>query len=75
VESDFGDLKTLACAAKRSLCQRKTEGGLEKELANRWNRKRITKKSHTGRGQEAKWEMSDQTVKTMFFRGHFERMA
>jgi hypothetical protein len=31
----------------------------KKVLANRWNRKRITKKAHAGRGQETIWEMSD----------------
>jgi hypothetical protein len=43
---------------KRSLCQRKTEGGLEKWLANLWSRKKITKEAHAGRGQETKWGMS-----------------
>ena len=36
----------------------KTEGGLEKGLANLWSRKKITKKAHAGRGQETKWEIS-----------------
>ena len=45
-------------STKRSFCQRKTEGGQEKGLANLWSRKKITKKAHAGRGQEAKWEMS-----------------
>jgi hypothetical protein len=40
------------------MCQRKIEGGQEKGLANLWSRKRITKKAHAGRGQEAKWEIS-----------------
>jgi hypothetical protein len=36
-------------------CQRKTDGGPEEGLANRWSSKRITKKTHVGRGQETKW--------------------
>jgi len=45
-------------STKSSLCQRKTEGGPGKGLANLWSRKRITKKACAGRGQETKWEMS-----------------
>jgi hypothetical protein len=45
---------------KRSLCQRKTDGGLEKGLANLWSRKKIKKKFHVGRGQITKWEMSNE---------------
>jgi hypothetical protein len=41
------------------LCQRKTEGGLEKWLASLWTRKKIRKKAHAGRGQETKWEIPD----------------
>jgi hypothetical protein len=53
---------TKACekaqmSTKRALCPRKTEGGLEKDLANLWSRKKITKKAHAGRGQETKWEI------------------
>jgi hypothetical protein len=44
-------------STKRSFCQRKTEGGLEKGLANPWSRKKITKKAHTGCGQETIWEI------------------
>ncbi|MGB8368794.1 MAG: hypothetical protein ACLPYZ_03105 [Limisphaerales bacterium] len=33
---------------------------LKKVLANPWSRKKITKKAHAGRGQEAKWEMSNE---------------
>jgi hypothetical protein len=44
-------------STKRSLCQRKTEGGLEKGLENLWSRKKITKKAHAGRRQETKWEI------------------
>lgn len=40
-----------------ALCQRKTEGESKNGLANLWNRKRITKKSHTGRGLETIWEI------------------
>jgi hypothetical protein len=29
----------------------------EKALANPWSRKKITKKSHAGRGQETIWEI------------------
>jgi hypothetical protein len=36
---------------------RKTEGGLQKWLANLWSGKKITKKVHAGRGQETKWEI------------------
>jgi hypothetical protein len=36
------------------------EKGLEKGLANRWSRKKITKKAHAGRLQEPKWELSIQ---------------
>ena len=46
-------------ATKRPLCQRKIEGGLEKGLANRWNRKRIAKKAHADRGLETIWEIPD----------------
>gem|GEM_PF-1331736 len=45
-------------ATKRPLCQRKTGDGLEKDLANLWSRKKITKKAHAGRGLETIWEMS-----------------
>jgi hypothetical protein len=45
-------------ASKHSRCQRKIEGESKKGLANRWNRKRITKKAHAGRGLETIWEMS-----------------
>jgi hypothetical protein len=45
-------------STKSPLCQEKTEGGLEKGLANRRSRKKFTKKAHAGRGQETKWEMS-----------------
>jgi len=46
-------------ASEHPTCQRKTEGGLEKGLANLWSRKKITKKAHAGRGHEIKWEMSN----------------
>jgi hypothetical protein len=49
----FGSQKGI----ETPLCQRKTEGGLETGLANLWNRKKITKKAHAGRGQEIKWEI------------------
>ena len=32
-------------------------GRTGKRLANRWNRKRFTKKAYAGRGQETKWEI------------------
>jgi len=38
----------------------KTEGGLEKGLANQWSRKRITKKAYTGCGPETIWEIPIQ---------------
>jgi hypothetical protein len=51
-------------ATNRSLCQRKTEFGPEKRLANLWSRQRITKiakKVHAGRGPETIWEIPDKT--------------
>jgi len=42
------------------LFQRITGADWKKVLANQWNRKRITKKAHAGRGPETIWEMSDQ---------------
>jgi hypothetical protein len=39
-------------STKRSLCQRKTEGGQEKGLAYLWRRKRITKKANAVVGQK-----------------------
>jgi putative SOS response-associated peptidase YedK len=38
--------KKAQMSTKRSLCQRKTVGGLEKELANLRSRRKITKKAH-----------------------------
>ena len=38
----------------------KTEGGLEKELANLWSGRKITKKARMGRGHESKWEISNE---------------
>jgi hypothetical protein len=35
--------------------------GIAKSLANLWRSKRITKKSHAGRGQEIKWEIPNKT--------------
>jgi hypothetical protein len=46
-------------AAQRPLCHEKTEGGLEKGLANMWSGKRITKRAHAGRWQETKWEIPE----------------
>jgi hypothetical protein len=40
-----------------ALCQRITGTDWKKVLANRWNRKRIAKKAHAGRGQETIWEI------------------
>jgi hypothetical protein len=40
------------------LFQRITGADLKKVLANLWSRQRLTKKSHAGRGQETKWEIS-----------------
>jgi hypothetical protein len=42
-------------STKISLCQRKTEGGLEKGLANLWRKINIKKKARAFRGQETKW--------------------
>jgi hypothetical protein len=47
-------------ATNRPRCPRKTQGGLEKGLANLWRGKRITKKAHAGHGQETKWEIPDK---------------
>src|ERR1035437_10967578 len=44
-------------ATNRPLCQRKTEGGREKRLANLWSRKKIRKTPHVDRGQTIKWEI------------------
>jgi hypothetical protein len=44
-------------STKRSFYQRKTEGGLEKGLANLWSGRKITKKARAVRGQETKWEI------------------
>jgi hypothetical protein len=41
-----------------ALCRRITGTDWKKVFANRWNRKRITKKAHAGRGLETIWEMS-----------------
>src|SRR5208282_4850646 len=49
-------------ATNRPLCQRKTGDGLEKDLANLWSRKKITKKAHAGRGLETIWEIPDEMV-------------
>jgi hypothetical protein len=38
-------------------CQRKTEGGQEKRLANLWRRNRIKKNGRAGRGQQIIWEI------------------
>ena len=49
-------------------CQRITGTNWKKTLANQWNRKKITKKAHAGRGQETKWEIPfymDQTDVTL----------
>jgi hypothetical protein len=45
-------------AGKKHLLRRaKTEGGLEKYLANPGSREKITKTTHAGRGRETKWEI------------------
>lgn len=48
-------------ASEHPRCQRKTEDGLGKRLANLanlWRRNILKKKAHAGRGPEIKWEMS-----------------
>jgi hypothetical protein len=40
--------------------QRITGTDWKKVLANRWNRMKITKKAHAGRGQETIWEIPDE---------------
>ena len=47
-------------ATNRPLCQRKTGADWKKVLANLWSRKNITKKAHSGRGQETKWKISNE---------------
>jgi hypothetical protein len=42
-----------------ALCQRITGTDWKKVIANRWNRKRIAKKAHAGRGLETIWEIPD----------------
>ena len=55
-------------ASKHPLCQRKTEGGLEKGLVNLWSRQKIMKKAHAGRGQDTKWEIPNKaTVKYEYY--------
>jgi hypothetical protein len=52
----------VGLAAIEPPCQRKTEGGLEKGLANLWSEKKmkkITKKAYAGRGHESKWEIEN----------------
>jgi hypothetical protein len=60
----FASGRNRSCESKKTSkhprWQRKTEGESKKGLANRWNRKRITKKVHAGRGLETIWEMSDK---------------
>jgi hypothetical protein len=48
----------IKMASKHLLHRTKTEGGLEKQLANPGNKKKITKTTHAGRRQETKWEIS-----------------
>ncbi len=44
-------------ASEHPLCREKTDGGLEKRLANQRSASRIAKKPHVSRGQETKWEI------------------
>jgi hypothetical protein len=57
----FASGRKWALGAKSSietaLCQRITGTDWKKVLANRWNRKRITNKTHAGRGLETIWEI------------------
>jgi hypothetical protein len=41
---------------RTSRAGQKPEGGLEKGLANLWSRKKITKSTHAGHGQQTIWE-------------------
>lgn len=49
-------------ASGHSLCQRNTDGGLGKRVANLWSRTKVTKKAHAGRRQESKLEMSIKII-------------
>jgi hypothetical protein len=40
---------------------------LDKDLANLWSRKKITKKAHAGRGLEIIWEMSVPLIRRVEF--------
>jgi hypothetical protein len=51
------ELDSVKCQSY-PLCQRKTEDGLEKGLANLRGGKKITIKARGGRGQKTKLEMS-----------------
>jgi hypothetical protein len=62
--SVFPSGRKWALGAKKGietfLCQRITGTDWKKVLANRWNRKRITKRVSVGRGQEIKWEILEK---------------
>jgi hypothetical protein len=45
-------------ASKRPLCQKQTDGGMGKTLANSWSWTRIMEIPHEGRQKESNWEMS-----------------
>src|SRR5208283_5761924 len=57
----FASGRKWALGAKSGIetaqCQRISGTGWKKVLANRWNRRRITKKAHAGRGLETIWEI------------------
>jgi hypothetical protein len=55
----FSSGRKWALEAKKgietALCQKTTETDWKKVLVNQWNRKKITKKAHAGRGLETIW--------------------
>jgi hypothetical protein len=60
----FSSGRKWALGAKKGietvLCQKTTETDWKKVLVNRWNRKRIAKKAHAGRGLETIWEIPNE---------------
>jgi hypothetical protein len=67
----FASGRKWAMGAKKgietALCQKTTGTDWKKVIANRWNRKRITKKARVGRGQETKWEIPIQISPPILF--------
>jgi hypothetical protein len=62
---DRGQVSGKLCSCPPLRCElagakRKNEVGLEKGLATLWSRNKITKRAYAGRGQEPKWEISNE---------------